>query len=171
MRPFISELWKARRDKPIEFATLVVTVSTVVIAVVGGLVAWWQLAGLNQSIRSQAESYLDQVTLDFDKVLIDNADDAAYLQRGEPLPSDLKEVAKIQAIATMQLDYFDSYYGQRENLGEGAYQSQGWTNYISASFKNSGVLCDVWKAQACQHSHGVEKMARKNCPAPLPSAC
>ena len=176
---YLRALWAKRYSNPIEFGTLVVSALALVTAAVGGVFVYLQVKQANvtlalqaetlqsqvETLQNQAESTLDQLSMDVDKTMADKFEAAVYFQDSTKNWAGIKPELKVQvvALANYQLDFFDTYFGERENLGETADECHAWKNYITASFKTNDILCTVWKNESSQHSNGVTRMGNWIC--------
>jgi hypothetical protein len=163
MTTYCRALRIARIKHPIEYATLVVAIVTLLVTAVVGGIALWQIWGLWDTLDSQSENVLDQDSAEIEKTLIQFPGLAPYFDHVQAWPAKPDEVQVLRHITEMKLDYIDAYFGQKSYLSYGTTQTQSWCTYIKVAMTQSNLLCDVWKTEQGQHSHGLERVATKIC--------
>jgi hypothetical protein len=159
------------RAHPIDGAALIVSIISLLVTIGGGAAVFWQIRQTAIGLHAQTETAVDQMTLDWDRTQIDSADTLPYLRTHKPLPVNPDDAYKIRAVASMQLDFIDTYAGQRDYLDQGPQQVANWNTFIERVFKSNDVMCDQYKAEMCQHSNLVHKAAVKFCQIPEPNDC
>jgi hypothetical protein len=141
MARFIDALRKARLEKPIEFATMVVTVPGLVIGLVGVAFVYFQFLDLRKNLDSQAYGIISQELAELNRTFVEYPEMRPYFYSGEPLPGDELKRNRILAIADLYLDFIDNYYSQASHLDWSHYNRGGWDAFIRGSFERSQVLC------------------------------
>jgi hypothetical protein len=150
----------ARDDKPIEFMTLIVGSISV------GLLIW-QLWDLNDTLESQAYSYIIAGLTEFDKTSVENSEYRKYFNQNTPISAAISESdrSKILSLADQKLDFIDSSYTQFDHINQHHYTKGAWDNYFAQSFRCSIVLRDLYCSETGLYGHKLEAFLAKTFPA------
>jgi hypothetical protein len=150
----------AAQDKAVEFMALIIGALSVVLLI-------WQLWDLNDTLESQAYSYIIAGLTEFDKTSVDNSEYRKYFTQNFPLPSTITEAdrSKILSLADQKLDFIDSSYTQFDHINQRHYTKDAWDNYFEQSFKCSIVLRDLYCSEIGLYGHKLEQFLTKKFPA------
>jgi hypothetical protein len=170
-RAYPRNLFKASLEKPIEFLALIVA------AVAAAFVIWQLLVATSQleatigqlraatdALESQAESYIVTGLAELDKLNLEHPELRRYFNQNADFSTadaGSLERAKILALADAQLDFFDSYYTQQDNINWSRHTKEGWENYFEHSFKCSPALRYLFCADYNQYGHSIHKFAEE----------
>ena len=141
MARFIDALRNARREKPIEFLTMIVTVPSLIIGLVGVAFVYVQFLDLRKSLDSQAYGIISQELAELNRLFVERPEMRPYFYSRELLPDDALTRDRVLTVADVYLDFIDNYYSHASHLDWTHYNRGGWDAFIRGSFERSRVLC------------------------------
>ncbi len=159
LHAFFATLPSEILNKRVEFLTLVIAVISVALLL-------RQLWDLNDTLESQAYSYIAAGLTELDKAGIENSDLRKYFVANVALDqarSD-SERTKILALADAKLDFMDSTYTQFEHIDPKHYTGDAWDEYFEQSFKCSAVLRELYCSETGQYGHNLQTFVGKKFP-------
>jgi len=165
----VSGVGKLLREKPIEFAGVLVALATLLVAAISVVYLGDQLKGLNATLESQSYSYITNGLSEYDKLLVEKAAIMPYLEGdaagGElPLPErDPDTTAEIMALANYKLDFIDSFYSQHAHINWERHTRCGWEVYFRDSFERSQALCTLLCRNPDQYGNHVRHLGVAVC--------
>src|SRR5262249_559107 len=161
---FFRRLGAARREQPIEFASLVVSTTALGIGVATLIFVFVQLDRVRNSLDSQAYSHIINNLLELDKIFIAHPEYRKYFQDGAPLPEgDPAAMQKIWALADLKLDGIDAFHSQATHVDSSRYTRDAWDEYHRWAFNRSPVLCRAICNDWAEYGTTMRSIALKEC--------
>jgi hypothetical protein len=162
MKKFFEAVRTTSEKKPIEFLTLLTAIASIVFL-------GWQLFELNDTLESQAYSYILSGLHDLDKTFVENAEYRQYFQENIDLPPESAKRQKIWALADAKLDFIDSFYSQEGHINWNKYTKDGWEEFFRESFKCSLVMRKSFCRDRTQYGHQLLAFTARMCEAGKPT--
>ena len=103
-----------------------------------------QTRQLSNSLESTVHQAITNQMLEVNRIFIENPDLRPYFYSGKAISPQDPNLAKALAVADLQLDFFDSFWTQSDNLPElhrDGPEWDAWNNYIGDSFRHSPIMC------------------------------
>jgi hypothetical protein len=134
-----------------ELAYLGVTVSGFIAISIQLWLQRYQARLLYRSIDAQTNASVAQRQLEVDKLFVERSYLGEYfLQQKIP---DAGHLLEASSMAMLLLNYFDTYFLQKDQKAKQMYPEDAWEAYIAFHFKNSRFLCDFLHERRALFSH------------------
>ncbi len=119
--------------------TVGVSISSLLISIVGFALVWLQLQGANESLRTGVYANMANWTLEISKMFLANPELRPYFDGGKDISPSDPLYDKAEVVAEYLLDNMDSML-EFKSYFPGGTPHQGWTNWMYDSFDESPLL-------------------------------